>query len=1106
MGRSTVATASSGHHANHSLFIFRDRNSGKDFLIDTGAAVSVFPASPQEQTSLRPNLQLLQAANGTPVPTYGKKSVSFEVAGSPFSWSFIVGKVSRPLVGADFLRHSGLLVDVRNKRLIEASTGSAASLAPVKHRDNLTVFEVVPADQTVSWIRTEFPDLIRPTFKDPVVKHGVTLPIVTSGPPVFAKARRLPPDKLALAKEAFQSMLDAGIVRRSDSAWASPLHLVRKDDGSWRPCGDFRQLNTRTADDKYPVPHIMDFSAQLHGKTVFSRVDLVKGYHQVPVAPEDVHKTAVITPFGLFEFLRTPFGLKNAAQAFQRLMDSVCQGFSFVFVYLDDILVASRDVDEHRDHLRQLFRRLQDAGLILNLEKCAFGRKELRFLGHVVSPEGILPTEDGVAVIKAWTRPKTIRDLMSFLGTVNFYKRFIRHSSRILAPLHAATSGAQSKSALAKEIEWTPEMVSAFDKIKAVLAKATRLIHFTPGAPLALTTDASDFAVGGVVEQLVGGHWQPLAFFSKKFKPSQVELKRPMQLEDHERSATDRELLAAYRAIQHFRYLLEGRPFTLYTDHAPLVGMMNKSTDTRSAMQARHMASISEFTTDVRHLSGKSNVVADALSRIPVEAVSLGLDIEELAAAQRDDPDLLAARTSLTDLDLQDRDVEGISILGDCSGSQFRPWIPAALRRTVFDMHHGLSHPGVKASVRLLSSRVVWHGMKRDVTQWARQCPGCQCSKVSRHTKPALDHLPMPDCRFGHVHVDLVGPLPPSEGHTHLLTVVDRFTRWPEAIPLRSIEAASVAQAFALGWVARFGVPEVIVSDRGPQFVSALWRELSATLGSQVHHTTAYHPQSNGMVERMHRQLKAALTARLRDQAWIRQLPWVLLGIRTAVKEDLGCSPDQLVFGQQLRLPGHVPGDRVPPDPSAFGRELRQALGQLRPVPTHHHRPASVPDPYVPQELRHCPLVWLRREGHHAPLTPKYDGPYQVLHRGPKVFRIRLGDREDTVSVDRLKPALVAEDTAPAEPRRRGRPPGPSASPRTPAAVSNNPSSAPPTATQEPTSVTTRSGRVVRTPARFVQSVWGGHVAGLLRANAPEFIPSSLSSSMQDLCSGYLDT
>ncbi len=332
-GQPPVGAAAVGPTLN-SLFYVHDRQSGRRFLVDTGAEVSVLPATAIDKQS-GPQGKQLTAANGSTIRTYGTRTIKFLLGDYRFEWPFLIAAVERPLLGADFLRHSGLLVDVRGKQLVHSRTFSTV---PLRHANapSTSLESISSSGNSYARLLGEFPELTSPTFSQTTAKHGVLHYIPTQGPPVRARARRLPPDKLAIAKGEFKKMEDMGIVRRSSSNWSSPLHVV--DTG--RPCGDYRRVNDATTPDRYPVPHIQDFSANLAGKTIFSKVDLVRGYHQVPVAPEDVHKTAIITPFGLYEFLRMPFGLKNAAQTFQRLMDSVCAGLECVFVYLDDILEA----------------------------------------------------------------------------------------------------------------------------------------------------------------------------------------------------------------------------------------------------------------------------------------------------------------------------------------------------------------------------------------------------------------------------------------------------------------------------------------------------------------------------------------------------------------------------------------------------------------------------------------------------------------------------------------------------------------------------------------------------------------------------------------------
>ena len=263
--------------------------------------------------------------------------------------------------------------------------------------------------------------------------------------------------------------------------------------------------------------------------------------------------------------------------------------------------------------------------------------------------------------------------------------------------------------------------------------------------------------------------------------------------------------------------------------------------------------------------------------------------------------------------------------------------MPAEMQRDVFDLVHGLSHPGTSATVKIMTSKFVWHGIAKDVRAWARACIGCQTAKVHRHNRAPLHKFERATARFAHVHVDLVGPLPSSRGFTHLLTVIDRFTRWPEAIPLSQTDAAAIGSAFPLHWVARFGVPTDITSDRGPQFTSEIWRALAETLGTKIHHTTAYHPQANGLVERFHRSLKAALRARLTSPVWIDDLPWVMLGLRTAPKDDMGASVAEMVYGTPLTIPGTFFMPSKGPEAAEHLQRMRDIAGRLVPAPDAWH-------------------------------------------------------------------------------------------------------------------------------------------------------------------------
>ena len=699
-------------------------------------------------------------------------------------------------------------------------------------------------------------------------------------------------------------------------------------------------MNAVTRKDAYPLPRVDDTLDTLAGSKWFSTLDLLSGYWQVEVDPNDREKTAFCTSEGLFEFCVMPFGLCNAPATFQRLMDAILAGlqWSSCLVYIDDLIIPGKTFPEHLDHLRQVFQRLKGAGLRLKPSKCNFCLKEVEFLGHVVGTEGVRTDPAKTEKVATWPVPTSKREVQQFLGLANYYRRFVKNFATIAKPLHHLTE----KTA---KFEWTEQAQSAFEELRLRLVTAPVLAFPDYTRPFILDTDASETGVGAVLSQLCEDGSECVVAYASRV------LTRP----ERRYCVTRKELLAVVTFIQHFRSYLLGREFQLRTDHGSLTWLATFRQP--EGQLARWLEKLQEFHFFIVHRPGKRHGNADSLSRRPCtqcgrdshddppeasiaisacspSAVLMDRPIEDLRQLQLDDgptglllravekgekPDAGDVRREGPEaqrlLQLWDRLITDDGVLKrkyeDVCGH--KSWqqliVPHTLRDEIMlELHSGAleGHLGVDKTIAKIKERFYWPGIHADVDQWIRTCPEC----ATRKSSPQRNRGPLHTIKAGYplqvVAVDILGPLTESDGgNSYILVAGDYFTKWMEAYAIPNMEAVTVARKLVDQMFCRFSPPDQLHSDQGKQFESTVMREICNILGMKKTRTSPYHPQCDGLVERYNRTLLDMLATTTQNHPfdWEDQLPKVCMAYNTSVQASTGYTPFFLMFGRQARMP-----------------------------------------------------------------------------------------------------------------------------------------------------------------------------------------------------------
>ena len=868
--------------------------------LDTGCALSLAPMAFYEKfcshIPLTPTAVKLSTYTGEKIQPLGKINVTVTYAGTEYSLPLlVVPQGCGALFGRNWLRH--IKLDWNKLPGIESQVPCPARARCAEITDN---------NKTLEGLLSQYDELFEPQLGcytgEPVVLNEST-------GAKFHKARPVPYALQKRVENALLKMEKDGVIERVSSATsAAPIVTVGKKDGDEvRVCGDFSVTYNSCANvETYPMPKIEDMHSALRGCTVFSVLDLKQAYHQIPVSKDSQKYLTINTHMGLFAFKRLPNGIHSGPAIFQRIMDGLLADIPKAVSRLDDILIAGTDYQDHFNTLSQVLERLLKYGFKLNKAKCKFLQSSVVYLGHLIDSAGLHPTMDKLAAVRDAPPPKDAVALKSFLGLIMFYSRFMPHHSTVLAPLN---------SLLKKNVpwRWTKTEDNAFMAAKNLLLNSRTLVHYDETLPLVLSCDASSYGAGAVLSHVINGKHQPIAFASCTLTETQRNY-----------SQLEKEAFSIIFGLKRFHQYLCGRSFTILTDHRPLLTLLgpHRAVPAHTASRLQRWALIlASYHYKIEYRSTAAHADADSMSRLPLPqtwspksenvecyffeaSVVTNVTAEMVKKKTQVDPILsLVYRyvqngwPSIVDASLvpYKNKQDELTIHQGCLLWGTRVVVPSSLRNEVLAELHE-THPGMTRMKGLSRSYVWWPKIDSDIEKTVSTCLVCQ--KIRSEPVQAPVHpWTFPSKPWSRIHIDFAGPI---SGTTYLV-VVDAYSKFPEVVKMTSTTSTATVNALR-DIFSRYGLPEIMVSDNGPQFIASEFQQFCRKNGIMHRTSAAYKPSTNGQAERVVQILKSAIAqARVTKQDVNVVLARSLLVYRNTPHTTTGEAPSVLLMGRKLR-------------------------------------------------------------------------------------------------------------------------------------------------------------------------------------------------------------